>query len=235
MDLFKLVVAVGLCAASYSVNAEVTPEEKLWVEQALSEINSNTDDANVLWQYSQQTVMPDMTRIEQFNGSLSETERWILVSENGRAPDNERLKEYRQDQQDLNENKDEDSHELAFADLIDVSTLAFVGEDDVSVAFTFVPNIDELDNDALTGVLYLDKTSKQLRKVSITNTDELNPAFSVTLTKFELELGFDVFDGLVMPASTSTVISGTAAIFKSLDSIQTVTYRDYKMLDKPKK
>jgi hypothetical protein len=233
MDLFKLVVAVGLFAASYSVNAEVTPAEKQWVEQALSEINSNKDDANVLWQYSQQTVMVNMTRVEQFNGSLSETERWLLVSENGQIPDNERLKEYRQDQQDLNEDKDGNSHELAFSFSVDLSTLAFVGEDDVSVSFTFVPNIDELHNDALTGVLHLDKTSNHLRKILIKNTDELNPAFSVTLTKFELELSFDVFEGLVMPAHTSTTIMGTAAIFKSLDSVQTVTYSDYKILNNP--
>jgi hypothetical protein len=234
MKGFKVALLVGFSFVCYNANAAVSEEQQQWVEQAFSDLNRNNDGTKVLWQYSQQTVMPDMTRVEQFNGSLSETERWLLVSENGQTPDNERLKEYRQDQQDLNEDKDGNSHELAFSFSVDLSTLAFVGEDDVSVSFTFVPNIDELDNDALTGVLHLDKASKHLRKISITNTDELNPAFSVTLTKFELELGFDVFEGLVMPVSKSTVISGTAAIFKSLDSIQTVTYSDYKRLEKPK-
>ncbi|MCT8987145.1 hypothetical protein [Shewanella phaeophyticola] len=106
-------------------------------------------------------------------------------------------------------------------------------EEGDNVAFSFTPNIDKLDNNALTGTIYLDKSSKQLRKILISNTDELNPAFSVTLTKFELELGFDVFEGLVMPAHTSTTINGTAAIFKSLDSIHKVTYSEYKILDKP--
>jgi len=229
MNLLKRVMAMSLCLVCYNVSAEVTPEQQQWVEQALDEINHNTDNSNVLWQYAQHTVMPDLTRVEQFDASQPKLQRWALMSENGHTPDKKRLEKYQQHQQDLNEG----NHELAFSDLINLTTLAFVGEDDTNVVFQFVPNIDELDNEALTGELYLDKASKQLRKIVITNTDELNPAFSVTLTKFELELGFGVFDGLVMPARASTTIKGTAVIFKSLDSIQTVTYHDYKMIDKP--
>ncbi|AZG73957.1 hypothetical protein [Shewanella livingstonensis] len=234
MSRFKLVVAISLFAVCYHVNAEVTPEEQHWVEQALSEINANTDDENVLWQYSQQTKKLDLVRIEKFDASQPKMQRWNLVSENGQTPDKERLEEYQQHQQELKQGKDENSHELVFSELIDLTTLVFVGEDDTSVVFKFSPNIDELDNKVLAGLLYLDKVSKQLRKISINNTDDLTPAFSVTLTKFELEFGFDVFDGLVMPAHISTTISGTAVIFKSLDSIQTVTYSDYKMIEKPK-
>tara|TARA_R110000850_G_scaffold11961_3_gene40659 strand:- start:506 stop:1213 length:708 start_codon:yes stop_codon:yes gene_type:complete len=233
MKGFKVALLVGFSFVCYNANAVVSEEQQQWVEQAFSDLNSNNDGTKVLWQYSQQTVMPDMTRIEQFNASLPETERWSLVSENGDTPGKKRLTEYRERQQDLHEDKDETSYELAFSDLIDLSTLVFVGEDDNNMSFTFTPNIDELENNALAGVLYLDKTSKHLRKILIRNTDEINPAFSVTLTKFELELSFDVFEGLVMPAHTSTTIMGTAAIFKSLDSVQTVTYSDYKILNNP--
>ncbi|MGI2170634.1 hypothetical protein ACROAE_10600 [Shewanella sp. MF05960] len=233
MKGFQIALLIGFSLVCYHANAQVSEEQQQWVEQALNDLNSNNDHTKVLWQYSQQTVMPDMTRIEQFNASLPEAERWRLVSENGDAPSKERLTEYRERQQELETDKDETSYELAFSDLIDLSTLVFVGEDDINLSFTFTPSIDELDNNALAGVLYLDKTSKHLRKILISNTDELNPAFSVTLTTFELELRFDVFEGLVMPAHTSTTISGTAAIFKSLDSIQTVTYSDYKVLNKP--
>jgi hypothetical protein len=234
MKLFKLVMAMSLGFICYSANAEVTPEEQQWVEQALSDINHNTDDSNVRWQYAQHTVMPDLTRIEQFDASQPETQRWTLVSENGETPDKKRVDKYQQHQQDLNQDKDENSYEVAFSDLIDLTSLVFVGDDNSNLVFKFVPHIEELDNEALTGVLYLDKASKQLRKILISNTDELNPAFTVTLTKFELELVFGVFEGLVMPEHTSTIINGTAAIFKSLDSIQTVTYHDYKVIDKPK-
>lgn len=233
MKGFQIALLMGFSLVCYSANAQVTEEQQQWVEQALTDINNNTDDTKMLWQYSQQTMMPDMARVEHFNATLPQTERWTLVSENGKSPSKKRIAEYRQHQRDLYESKDEKTHELKFSDLIDVSTLVFMGEDDGYVAFRFTPNIDELDNAALTGVIYLDNTSKHLRKILISNTDELNPAFSVTLTQFELALAFDVFDGMVMPAHTSTTISGTAAIFKSLDSVQTVTYRDYKLLNKP--
>ncbi|MGB6138236.1 MAG: hypothetical protein WBG74_16810 [Shewanella sp.] len=233
MKEVQIALLMGVSLVCYNANAQVSEEQQQWVEQALSDINSNTDDTKVRWQYSQYTVMPDMTRVEQFNASLPETERWSLVSENGETPDKKRLQEYRENQQELLQDKDDNTHELAFSDLINLSTLALVGEEDNRVAFTFTPNIDKLDNNALTGTIYLDKSSKQLRKILISNTDELTPAFSVTLTKFELELGFDVFEGLVMPAHTSTTINGTAAIFKSLDSIHKVTYSEYKRLDKP--
>ncbi|GGQ34557.1 hypothetical protein [Shewanella litoralis] len=233
MKGFQIALLMGFSFVCYHANAQVSEEQQQWVEQALSDINNNTDDTKVRWQYSQHTVMPDMTRVEQFNASLPDSERWILVSENGENPDKKRLQEYREHQQELLQDKDENTHELAFSDLINLSTLALVDEEGDSVAFTFTPNIDKLDNNALTGTIYLDKRSKQLRKILISNTDELNPAFSVTLTKFELELGFDVFEGLVMPAHTSTIINGTAAIFKSLDSIHKVTYSEYKILDKP--
>ncbi|MFK3975152.1 hypothetical protein [Shewanella vesiculosa] len=233
MNVFTLALVISIAFTCYKANAEVTPEELQWVEQALSEINHNTDDANVRWQYVQHTVMPDLTRVERFDASQPEMQRWTLVSENGEKPDKKRTDKYQQHQQDLKEDKDENSQELAFSDLIDLTTLVLVAEDETSVAFKFVPNIKELDNAALTGMLYLDKASKQLKKILISNTDDLNPAFSVTLTKFELELGFAVFEGLAMPEHTSTTIEGTAAIFKSLDSIQTVTYHDYKMINKP--
>lgn len=233
MKGFQIALLMGFSLVCYNGNAQVSEEQQQWVEQALSDINYNTDDTKVRWQYSQHTVMPDMTRVEQFNAALPGSERWSLVTENGETPDKNRLKEYREHQQELLQDKDENTHELAFSDLINLSTLTLVDEEGDNVAFSFTPNIDKLDNNALTGTIYLDKSSKQLRKILISNTDELNPAFSVTLTKFELELGFDVFEGLVMPAHTSTTINGTAAIFKSLDSIHKVTYSEYKILDKP--
>jgi hypothetical protein len=227
-------ILLSLCVISYNANAQVSTEQRQWVEQALSEINHNTDTANMLWQYSQHTVLPDLIRIEHFDASKPEVEQWTLVSENGETPDKKRVVEYYKDRKQQDEGKDEDSHEVAFSDLVNIETLTLTSENDTSLVYHFVPNIEELDNKALSGELSIDKSSKQLKKILITNIDELSPAFSVTITKFVLELGFDTVQGLAMPAHTSTTLNGTVAIFKSLDSIQTVTYSDYKILDKPK-
>jgi len=95
MKGFKVALLVGFSFVCYNANAVVSEEQQQWVKQAFSDLNSNNDGTKVLWQYSQQTVMPDMTRIEQFNASLPETERWSLVSENGDTTGKKRLTEYR--------------------------------------------------------------------------------------------------------------------------------------------
>ncbi|UAL45008.1 hypothetical protein K8B83_09475 [Shewanella inventionis] len=155
MKGFQIALLMGFSLVCYNANAQVSEEQLQWVEQALNEINNNTDDTKVLWQYSQETVMPDMIRVEQFNASLPGSERWILVTENGETPDKNRLKEYRENQQELLQDKDENTHELAFSDLINLSTLTLVDEEGDNVAFSFTPNIDKLDNNALTGTIYI--------------------------------------------------------------------------------
>jgi hypothetical protein len=41
-------ILFSLCVISYNANAQVSTEQRQWVEQALSEINHNTDTANML-------------------------------------------------------------------------------------------------------------------------------------------------------------------------------------------
>lgn len=229
--MIKVSVVLAMLVTSFSSIADMPVEHRQWVENALAAVENNTDSNKVTWKYRQKTVSDDEIMIEHFDGEKPEAEQWTLISENGQTPDAKRVKEYLTDRQSTE--KDENQHELKFADMVELSSLDLVSEDENEYIYKFTPNIKELESKALIGKLHLSKISKQVNQLIITNTSDLSPAFSVSLNKFELILSFHLFDGLNMPIFTSTSVKGTVAIFKSIESDQKVTYSDYLKIAAP--
>lgn len=198
---------------------------------ALLQINANTDKQKNVWRYLQTTSAEDMLMVESFDASLDEGSQWHLVSENGQEPNSDRLKEYLQDKADTSPK--EGQKKLTFSELVKLDSIKFVSENESELIYQFAPHIEELDSDELNGELRINKHTKQLAMLKITNSKTLSPAFSVSLTEFELTMNFAEVTGLVMPASVRTIVKGSVAIFKSIDSEETISYSDYEILTAP--
>ncbi|MBB1270665.1 hypothetical protein [Shewanella sp. SR44-3] len=72
------------------------------------------------------TYKPPMLRIESFNASLDKGLQWQLISENGQAPDSDRITEYEQDKADTTPK--EGQKKLTFSELVKLDSITFVSE-----------------------------------------------------------------------------------------------------------
>jgi hypothetical protein len=228
MKVVNALVGLSITLLSFSSWAQEETQSTELVKAALLQISANLDKAQNLWRYHQTTSAEDMLRVESFDARLNEGSQWQLMSENGQEPDAVRLAEYAQDKADTKPKEGQKT--LSFSELVKLESLRFVSEDETQLIYKFVPQIDELDNDGLNGELRLNKQSKQLDVIKIINSKDLSPAFSVSLTQFELTMNFAAVTGLVMPAKITTKVKGSVAFFKSIDSEEVVSYSDYEVL-----
>ena len=80
----------------------------------------------------------------------------------------------------------------------------------------------------LRGTLLLNTGTGQIEKLEIHNTEELSPAFSVTVDTYRLALSFQPEQGENLLQKLESRAVGKAGFIKSFDSQVEVTFSDYR-------
>jgi hypothetical protein len=217
---------LSLCLGQAVVFADAPNATPLaQVQAALENLDAtNLDDD---WYFTMEVVDGEELQIIQSDPSRELIDRRQLHTVNGVTPDNERLEEFREAEE--KRVADIDPETAGYRYMVDTDTLEFVEESDGDIAFSFVPRVKALEDsrDSLRGTLRLDAQTGQIEELEIHNTEELSPAFSVTVDRYRLLLHFQQEQGENLLRKLESDAVGKAGFLKSFDSKVKVTFSDY--------
>ena len=196
------------------------------VESALEKLDAtNLEDD---WYFTMDVVEEDELRIIHSDPHRDKYERRQLISVNGVAPDAERKEEFHDAEVERVDGLDPDN--LGYSYMVDVQTLQLLETGEDRAKFSFVPRVKALEEsaDKIQGLLLLNLKSRQIEQIEITNTEQLSPAFSVTVDTYRLTLQFEQQQGENLLSKLESHAAGKAGFVKSFDSLVGISFGDYK-------
>lgn len=217
-------VLLGFLIATVSIAAS---EPHPLAVEALENLDSFRDED---WSFTKTTTSKDEVRVERHEARKPESERWTLVTMNGRKPTPRELETYRKEKADdlkrRKEKKDGNHQE------IDRSTIRLVSETTERATFTFHPQGDGNQSGALSdilGTLVVNKDGAWVERFELANTDEIRPIPGVKISEFNLTMIFrrDLPSGEIVLRSIESHVRGRAFLVKSLDDDRATYYSEF--------
>jgi hypothetical protein len=196
------------------------------VQAALEKLDAtNLDDD---WYFTMEIVDGEELQLVKSDPSRDKYDRRQLLTVNGVTPDDEHLDAFREAEE--KRIGDLDPETSGYVYMVDTETLELVEEADGHIELSFVPRVKAMENsrENLRGTLLLNTGAGQIEKLEIHNTEELSPAFSVTVDTYRLALRFQLEQGENLLQKLESHAVGKAAFIKSFDSQVEVTFSDYR-------
>jgi len=232
--LFVLAAFLGT-----TVQAQTQPDYEALLKTSVARFDAVDMEQ---WAFIQTTDDGKKIRVESYDPRREETQRWQLVSIDAKAPGSKALKRYakrkKKDREAAakarakRETGDNDGQAVAFnlKDMITPGSL--VAETTVGhlVTLQFKPRLKNMGDDAtkaLAGTLVLDMATGALQKMTVFNTDELSPAFSVSIDRLNMDFEFAEVDGSLLPRVMRVNMHGKFAFFKTIQQTSTQRWSDY--------
>ena len=195
------------------------------VKAALENLDATNLDED--WHFTMEVLEEDELQMIHSDPRRDTYEKRQLLTVDGIAADSQRRDEFHV--KEVKRINDIDPDALGYGYMVDMETLDLIEDSDEHVIFSFVPRVKMLEDsrDQLRGTLLLDSATQQIKEIEIINTDELSPAFSVTLDTFRLGLSFDEEQGenLLQKLESHTV--GKMGFLKSFDALVIVNFSEY--------
>jgi hypothetical protein len=209
---------------------DITP-----IQRALAKLDANNLDE--YWHVTMDVEQDGEQLVIQTDPLARKYEKRRLISVEGKTPEKNRLKEFREAEEKRIDEEDADAK--GFDYLVDLSTLAVAERsteniDEDSTAFFFLPKVKALEKsrDNLHGTLILNHATETIEKIEITNIKELSPAFSVTVQSYRLTLWFQPEQGEQLLHKMESHAVGKAGFFKSFESMVSIAFRDFRRVQK---
>jgi hypothetical protein len=195
------------------------------VATALQKLDANNLDEH--WYFTMALVQDGEQRVIQSDPLRSKYERRQLLSVNGSTPDEKRQKEFREAEKKRIDEQDPDT--IGFEYLVDINTLQLIENTEGSSTFSFSPRVNRLDGarDKLRGSLSLLNATQEIEEIEIFNTEELSPAFSVTLERFRLTFQFQLEQGRRLLHKMESHTAGKVGFLKRFDSKVVIDFSEY--------
>ena len=195
------------------------------VKAALENLDATNLDED--WHFTMEVLEEDELQTIHSDPRRDTYEKRQLLTVDGIAADSQRRDEFHV--KEVKRINDIDPDALGYGYMVDMETLDLIEASDEHAMFSFVPRVKMLEDsrDQLRGTLLLDSATQQIKEIEIINTDELSPAFSVTLDTFRLGLSFDEEQGenLLQKLESHTV--GKMGFLKSFDALVIVNFSEY--------
>ena len=195
------------------------------VKAALENLDATNLDED--WHFTMEVLEEDELQMIHSDPRRDTYEKRQLLTVDGIAADSQRRDEFHV--KEVKRINDIDPDALGYGYMVDMETLDLIEDSDEHLIFSFVPRVKMLEDsrDQLRGTLLLDSATQQITEIEIINTDELSPAFSVTLDTFRLGLSFDEEQGenLLQKLESHTV--GKMGFLKSFDALVIVNFSEY--------
>lgn len=195
-------------------------------QKALAQLDAtNLDDD---WYFTMEVVEGDEIQLIRSDPHGELYLKRELITVNGRAPDSERLAEFRKSEVSRIDELNPDA--AGYGYLVDIATLQLIKAGGDVAEFSFLPRIDAMDDarDRLRGTLSLNLETQQIEEIQIANTQKLSPAFSVLLDTYRLILKFHPEQGEVLLHKIDSRAVGSVGFLKSFENVVAVSFRDYK-------
>ncbi|MEL7297105.1 MAG: hypothetical protein AAGJ86_05550, partial [Pseudomonadota bacterium] len=181
--LISLALLIGASVLSYWARAEAE------ATQDLMDYLQPADNQAPLWRFSRAEQLADGTVVERFDPTLSEKDRWQLVSINGQTPTTSELKAYAKDY----EKRDTRDSPVSVdpLSLVDVQTLELIKETESELHYGFSPLVSDEDDrevfEHLAGFVEVDKHSGNIL-ISLKNKSTFSPAPMVKIQELTITM-----------------------------------------------
>ena len=227
--LYLALTTVALLLCNH-VQASDSPDYVEIAKSRLAEIDEA--DMRETWFFTIVTSTEEEVLVVQNDPSREDGQRRQLISVNGDAPTAERLEEFEEQQAKRNEEEDGESSRNSFSEMVDFSTLTVLEVNEEQAVLSYTPILDGLEkaSDKLEGTLKLNADTHLVEELSLVNTEKLSPAFSVSLTTFNMKFLFSPVDGATLLSGMETSIEGKAGFLKKFKESTEVVFSDYRRM-----
>ena len=195
------------------------------VKAALENLDATNLDED--WHFTMEVLEAGELQMIHSDPRRDTYEKRQLLTVDGIAADSQRRDEFHV--KEVKRINDIDPDALGYGYMVDMETLDLIEDSDEHAIFSFVPRVKMLEDsrDQLRGTLLLDSATQQIKEIEIINTDELSPAFSVTLDTFRLGLSFDEEQGENLLQKLESHTAGKMGFLKSFDALVIVNFSEY--------
>ena len=180
------------------------------------------------WSFTQTTDGGGQSRVERFDAAQPEFNRWTLLKQDGRAPTEAEVREYREKQS----RRSSAINAPKLTDQLDLATLKEVGSDEAKKRFTCALKPDG-DGDTVARFLEvrltLDRASGVFEEVEIVSREPFSPATAVKIGEMKTVMTYSLPDAErpSLLLAVTTRLRGRAFFVKSLDADMTVSRSEY--------
>jgi len=216
-----------LLAAPVGADDHVT-----FVKDAFESIST---DFHEEWAFTHVETEDDVELIGRYDPSLVESERWHLISVNGREPTADESTDYRRDMADEFTDDDDESDD----GIIDYESLVLIRDTPELRVYRFSPNFDDEVEEGddvgakflrnVEGTLSIVRDGNYVQSIELRNERAIRPIFSVKINQFLTLLQFGPTGGVgpIVPLSVEVEVKGRAALFVKIDERESVRFMDY--------
>lgn len=193
---------------------------------------SLSTDFHEEWAFTQVETEDDVELIGRYDPSLVESERWQLVSVNGREPTADESADYRRDMADEFNDDDNESDD----GIIDYESLVLIRDTPELRVYRFSPNFGDEGDDVgakilrnVEGTLSIARDGNYVQSIELRNERTIRPIFSVRINQFLTHLQFGPAGGVgpIVPLSVEVKVKGRAALLIKIDERESVRFMDY--------
>jgi hypothetical protein len=208
------------CLVALPVSASLPPD--------LAAVCSSFQSQNPKgWSFTQTTSAAGRTLVEHYDAAQPEFNRWTLRSENGRAPDAEQARQYRE----KFSRRSRGGTAPGIASQLDLDSAELVADHPERVTYRFRLKPGEADDKTATflrATVTIHKPSRTIEIFELTNLAPFSPVFGVKIGELRTAMHYHLPDG-GRPGLLAKITTRTRgrAFFKSLDADMLVTYGDY--------
>lgn len=221
MNYINKILTIGLMAVT--CNANSSESHLVIANSALNKLeNIKRED----WSFKLIETNDDDKTISVYDPRNDGTEQWQLISINDLAPTEDQIKTFiknkngGEEKEAEDEKKDKDSNvkSITLSDMIVEGTVVFIEEKQGVGVYHFQPLIEDMEEEAqkLTGELHINLQHQYITNMAIKNTDELNPAFSVSIDKFAMNFAFGNVEQRPVLTKMTMNLKGTIGFLKSI-------------------
>jgi hypothetical protein len=195
-------------------------------EEAAAAISWNFEDE---WAFTETRLVDEAPWVARFDPRHPEDSRWTLLSVDGRAPNEDELREFAHDKEDH-----DSSDGSRRVNIVGAETLQLTEETEDYWLFDFVPQEDEIEFvDNVDAVVRIVKDGRYLESIDIRNNTTLKPGFGVRLSTFSVQMRFGpaVDNGPIVPHAMQVKVAGRAFLFIGFDETELISYSDFEFAD----
>jgi hypothetical protein len=195
-----------------TAGAQATDDYNEIFEQAVDAVDFDFDKN---WAYTETQVGGEHVWVGRHDPRRPSSERWQLLTVDGRAPSDDEIEEYRKDKAHDHSNNGE--HRVNA--LVEPDSVRLIEESDKYWLLSFDPDDEEEMMGSVDATIRINKADGHLEYIDLRNHSLIKPAFGIRISKLitRLTFGAAVADGPIVPLSTQLEAKGRAYLFVSFD------------------
>lgn len=219
-----LIVFVGLAAFASGANASA-PEPSSPLSEALAAFRAEGAKG---WSFTQTTEGAGHSRIERYDASQPEFDRWSLLQQDGRVPTAEETQDYHE----MLSRRSRGGTAPRLTDQLDLGTVETATETADRITYRFRLKPGE-DGDAtarfLRATVVVHVPTRTIETFDLAAVEPFSPTLGVKITEMKTTMSYSLPEGdrPSLLQKTTTRLRGRAFFFKSLDADMTVTFTDH--------